>query len=88
MCFIKFRVKRKQEKYSSQSVYSRKCRHLSNVHIHPVKNILPVTFSQGKASEGPLVPHPEEPGGDGGVLRASLEGSFPLGRPAEPTAHG
>lgn len=47
-----------------------------------------VTFSEGKASEGATVPHPEEPGGDGGVLRASLEGPLPLGRPAEPTTHG
>lgn len=49
---------------------------------------LSVASSPGKASKGPIVPHPEEPGRDGGVLRASVEGSLPLGRPAEPTAHG
>lgn len=47
-----------------------------------------ILHAPGEASEGSTVPHPEEPGRVGGVLRTSLEGSLPLGRPSEPTTDG
>lgn len=53
-----------------------------------IVHVVFILCAPGEASEGSTVPHPEEPGRIGGVLRTSLEGSLPLGCPSEPTTHG
>lgn len=47
-----------------------------------------LSCAPGETSKGSTVPHPEEPARVRGVLRTSLEGSLPLGRPSEPAADG